>query len=95
MEEEIIRVKLPGRGEMFAWVTEMSGSGRMKTRCQDGKDRMIRIPGKLKKKIWVKAGDLIVVTPWEIEGDSKGDLIWKYTKPQVEWLSKNGYLKNF
>ncbi len=91
--EEVVRVRMPDEGEMFGVVTEMSGSGRMRANCQDGKERMIRIPGKLRKRVWTRPGDIIILKPWEIEGEKKADLIWRYTKPQIGWLEKNGYLK--
>jgi translation initiation factor 1A len=58
----------------------------------DGVVRMGRIPGSMKKKIWIKEGDIVIVVPWEFQNE-KADVIWKYTRPQVEWLERKGYLK--
>ena len=65
----------------------------MKVRCLDGKTRITRIPGRLKRRLWVREGDIIIVEPWELGGDAKGDVLYKYTKSQVQFLKKKGYLK--
>jgi len=36
--------------------------------------------------------DVVLVKPWELQGDSKGDIIFKYTKAQAGWLRRKGYL---
>ncbi|MEM0215821.1 MAG: translation initiation factor eIF-1A [Archaeoglobaceae archaeon] len=93
-EEEVIRVKLPDKrkGEMFGIVTSMLGAGHIKVRCEDGVERLGRIPGKMRKKIWIKEGDVVIVVPWPFQKD-RADIIWRYTNPQVEWLERKGYLK--
>jgi translation initiation factor 1A len=94
LEEEVVRVRLPDRskGEMFGIVTTMLGAGHVKVKCEDGKERLGRIPGKLRKKIWIREGDIVIIVPWSFQ-DEKCDIIWRYTNPQVEWLERKGYLK--
>ncbi|AKB19372.1 Translation initiation factor 1A [Methanosarcina sp. WWM596] len=53
---------------------------------------MGRIPGSIKKKTWIKEGDVVIVVPWDFQNE-KADVIWKYTRPQVDWLERKGYLK--
>lgn len=65
----------------------------MRVKCVDGKSRICRIPGRLKRKLWVRAGDLVLVEPWEHGGDEKGDIIFKYRSTEVAWLKKKGILK--
>lgn len=57
----------------------------------DGVTRMGRIKGKIKKKVWIREGDILIVIPWDFQ-DDKADIIYRYTRPQVEWLKKSGYL---
>ncbi len=94
IEEDIRRVKLPRSTEVFGILVQRVGGSRAKVRCLDGKTRICRIPGRLKRKLWVREGDLILVEPWELSGDDKGDIIFKYKKHQVDFLQRRGYLKN-
>lgn len=93
IEEEIRRVKLPRNKETFGILDQRLGASRMRVRCLDGKTRICRIPGRLKRKMWVQEGDIVLVEPWELGGDEKGDIIFKYRQTQVGWLRKSGYLK--
>ena len=65
----------------------------MRVRCLDGKTRICRIPGRLKRRLWVREGDIAIVEPWEFSGDDKGDIIYKYTDNQARWLKEKGHLK--
>lgn len=65
----------------------------MKVRCLDGHTRICRIPGRLKRYLWVREGDVAIIEPWEFGGDDKGDIIYKYSKSQVQFLHRKGYLK--
>jgi translation initiation factor 1A len=69
------------------------GGSRMTVLCNDGKERMCRIPGKMRKKIWVKEGDAVAITPWEVEGEKKADIVWRYGPLETSILRKKGLLK--
>lgn len=94
-EGEEMRLRLPRRheGEMFAMVLEQKGGSRMVVQCEDGKERLARIPGRIRRRLWVKDGDILVIKPWSVEGDSKADLEYRYTNVQVEALRRRGILK--
>ena len=92
IQEEIRSIKLPRGRECFGIVEQRLGGSRMSVRCLDGKTRVCRIPGRLKRKLWIREGDVIVVEPWEYDSE-KGDVIFKYRPNQVEWFRKNGHLK--
>lgn len=91
-EEERKRLKFPKEGEVLGVVLGLMGGSRMKVACKDGKERMCRIPGKLKNKIWVKEGDVVIVRPFAIQGDIKGDIIWRYFPLQARILKEEGYI---
>ena len=93
IEEEIRRVRLPRGKEILGILDQRLGASRMRVRCLDGRTRICRIPGRLKRRIWVQEGDTLLVEPWELGGDEKGDIIFKYKQTQVSWLQRNGYLK--
>jgi translation initiation factor 1A len=91
--EEIVRVRLPNKRnrEIFACAELMMGANHIRVRCFDGITRMGRIKGKIKKRVWIREGDILLVVPWSFQ-DSKCDIVYRYTGPQVEWLRRNGYL---
>ena len=91
-QSEISRIMLPKGKETFGIVEQRVGGSRMLVKCFDGKTRNCRIPGRLKRKLWVRDGDLIIVEPWEFGGDEKGDVIYKYTNTQLNYLKRKGYL---
>ncbi len=93
LQQQITRIHLPRDKQSFGIVQRRLGGSRMEVRCFDGKTRICRIPGRLKRRLWVRAGDLIIVEPWEYSGDKRGDVIYKYTKAQLAFLKRKGYLK--
>ena len=93
-EEQIKRIKKPEPGQLYAVVTATLGAGKLTVDCSDGKTRLARIPGKMRKRIWIRIGDIVLVRPWEIEPDTKCDVEWRYTPTQANHLKKTGVLKN-
>lgn len=91
---EIRRIVMPQGREVFGILEQRLGGSRNKVRCFDGKTRVCRIPGRLKRKLWVREGDLLLVEPWEHSGDDKGDIIYKYKPTQVAHLKRTGVLKS-
>lgn len=92
-EAEIGRTKLPRGNQLFGLVDQRLGGTRMRVRCLDGKMRLCRIPGRFKRRLWVREGDTVLVEKWELGGDEKGDILYKYSKAQIQWLKKKGFLK--
>ncbi len=97
--EAIGRIKKPDRkkGEIFARVIDIYGNDRMRVFCEDGVHRIGRIRGKIKKRVWIRKGDLVVVNPWDWETEikdklGKAEISWRYKKNEVAWLKKHGIL---
>jgi len=88
-----IRVKMPNLrvNEMFALAEQILGGRRVTVLCADGETRMARIPGKMRRRQWVREGDLIIVWPWDFQ-DAKADVKHRYTKTQAMYLSRKGIL---
>lgn len=91
--EEQIRLRLPKnrQNEMFAIAEQLMGGSRMNVICADGKARMARIPGRMKRRARVRAGDLLIIQPWDVQ-DAKADVVWRYTKTQSKILSRRNLL---
>ena len=92
-EEEYIRLKLPNKrkNEMFAIADRLMGGSRINVVCADGKSRMARIPGRMKRRERVRAGDLVIIKPWDIQ-DEKADVIYRYRQTQARILSRRKLL---
>lgn len=93
MFEEPIRVRTPRQGEVLGIIEAMLGSNKLRVRCQDDKIRVCRIPGKLRKMVWMREGDVVLVKPWSIPGNVSGDIVTRYTQTQVSWLKRKNILK--
>ncbi len=90
-EEQKIRVRMPRQGEFIGIIDQRVGAGRMIIRCNDGKSRNCRVPGRLRRALWLREGDYVIVQPWEFDND-KGDILFKYYPNQVGVLKKKGFL---
>ena len=95
IQQEISRIKLPRGRQVLGILNQRLGASRMRVICLDGKTRICRIPGRLKRRLWVRENDIVIVEPWEYSGDEKGDVLYKYTNTQMVWLRNKGYLKKF
>ena len=90
--EQEIRVKTPRGNQVFGVIEQRLGGSRMRVKCLDGKIRICRIPGRLKRKLWIRENDTILVEPWELD-NTKGDIIFKYKPTQIEFLKRKGLIK--
>ncbi len=91
-EQKVSRAPLPRKNEVIGIIEQRLGGNKMMVDCLDGKKRNCRVPGRLKRKLWLRPGDVVMIEPWELDFN-KGDVIFKYRPNQVEWLKQNGYLK--
>jgi translation initiation factor 1A len=70
----------------------MLGNGRLEALCiADGKLRQCHIRGKMRKKVWVAAGDIVLVALREYQ-DDKADVVAKYAPDEARELKKRGEL---
>ena len=92
-EEEIHeQLVLPAKTDVLGVAIKLLGFDRVLVKCQDGQERLCRIRGKMKRRVWIREGDIVLASPWDFQSDKKGDLIWRYTKAQSEMLRKRGFL---
>jgi len=86
--------KMPAEGEVVGVVAQLLGFDRVKVKCSDGKVRVCRIPGKMKKKIWLRLNDIVLIAPWDFQSDQKGDVVWRYDRSDFKNLKAKGMLDN-
>lgn len=91
--DQNIRVAMPRQkeGEIFGVADQLLGASKIRVMCADGKTRMGRIPGKLKKRMWIREGDLLIIRPWEFQ-DDKAEIRYRYTRTQAVYLSRKRML---
>lgn len=89
---DISRVKVPKGREVIGVIDQRLGASRMRVKCFDGKVRICRVPGRMKRRLWIREQDIVLIEPWEYDND-KGDIIFKYRQTQISWLQKKGYIK--
>lgn len=76
--------------EGYARVDRMLGNGRLIASCfDDGQQRLCHIRGKLRKKIWVNQGDVVLLGLREFQ-DGKADVIFKYSNDEARRLKQLG-----
>ena len=92
-QEEVGRTRIPKREEVIGIIEQRLGGNRMLVKCFDGKSRICRVPGRLKRRLWLRARDVVLIEPWEYGGDEKGNILFKYTRAQIDWLKRKGFLK--
>lgn len=78
-------------GQEYAQVVKMLGNGRLEAQCFDGTRRLGNIRGKLRKKVWINQGDIILLSLRDYQ-DDKGDVILKYTADEARSLKAYGEL---
>lgn len=91
-EEQARRVRRPGKGEVLGIVLRKEGGGKYRVYCTDGNERICRIPGSKKRGLWVKRDSVVLVEPWDIQGDEKGDIVYSYSNAEKDFLDNKGYL---
>ena len=87
---ETVRVRMPRGEEILGIVEDMLGGGRFRVNCSDGKTRICRVSGKFKRRQWIRPGDIVLIQPWEVQGDERGNVVWKYRRAEAEWLRRKG-----
>lgn len=78
-------------GQEYAQVLRMLGNGRLEAYCMDGVKRLCHIRGKMRKKVWVNAGDIVLVGLRDYQ-DEKADVIFKYMADEARSLKAYGEL---
>jgi len=79
-------------GQEYGIAAKMLGNCRVTVHCNDGKERLGRICGQMRKRrIYVNQDDIILVCLRDYE-DSKCDIVMKYTRDEARNLQAYGEL---
>ena len=78
-------------GQEYAQVLRMLGNGRLEAQCIDGVKRLCHIRGKMRKKVWVNTGDIILLGLRDFQ-DENADVILKYLADAARSLQAYGAL---
>lgn len=91
-EAHLKELVLPEQGELLGRVQKISGGNQVLVQCTDGMVRLCRIRGKMKRRMWIREGDIVLVSPWDFD-PKRADIVWRYIKDHADWLENNGYLR--
>ncbi|GAA5965380.1 hypothetical protein JCM8115_002014 [Rhodotorula mucilaginosa] len=78
-------------GQEYAQVIKMLGNGRVEAMCFDGEKRLGHIRGKMRKKVWINQGDIVLLSLRDFQ-DGKADVIQKYSSDEARKLKQYGEL---
>lgn len=92
-EKDLREIVLPSKNDVIGIAQKMLGFDRVQVKCQDGNIRVCRIRGKMKRRTWIREGDIVLVSPWDFQSEERGEIFWRYTQNQVEELRQKGILK--
>jgi translation initiation factor 1A len=90
-ESHLRELVLPGEGQLLGRAIKLSGGDNVVVKCNDEKIRVCRISGKIKRRMWIRANDIVLVAPWDFRSD-KADIIWRYITPHADRLQQDGLI---
>ncbi|OIO80115.1 hypothetical protein AUJ84_04570 [Candidatus Pacearchaeota archaeon CG1_02_32_132] len=92
-ETQVARARMPRGRELIGVIIERLGGNRMHVHSTDGKIRNSRVPGRYKRRLWLRPKDIVIVVPWE-DDEKKADVIYKYRPAEIIQLKKQGLLNS-
>ena len=93
LSEKDLRVLVyPSENDVIGVVLKLLGFDRVMVKCQDGFTRICRIRGKMKRRVWIREGDVVLVSPWDFQSEERGEIFHRYTANQIDDLRRKGVL---
>ena len=90
-ENKNTRLKDVTQFQEYAQITKCLGNCRFEVLCFDGKKRMAIMCGKMRKRVFVNAHEIVLVSLREWQ-DSKCDIIDKYSASDVQKLKQKNLI---
>ncbi len=94
-----LRYPRKDENEILGRVIEILGNDHMRVKCEDNVIRLGRIRGKIKKRVWIRLGEVVLVVPWDWETEKPNDekeprcdIVWRYRATQEKQLDRRGML---
>ena len=87
--QEDRELRFANESEEYAQITKILGDGRFQCKCSDGIERIAHVRGKMRKRVWLANGDIILVSLREFEPE-KCDVVEKYKDKELTKLKSNG-----
>ncbi len=78
-------------GEVLCGIVKLLGGEYVIVKCQDGEERMARIPGRMRRRVWMREGDIVLVSVWDFN-PKRGDILYRYLRNEIQKLIDKGYL---
>ena len=91
-EKNLRHVVYPSENDVIGIVQKLLGFDRVLVKCQDGFVRTCRIRGKMKRRTWIREGDVVLVSPWDFQSEERGEIFHRYTDNQLDDLRRKGIL---
>ena len=85
------KLLLPRGNEVVGQVAKALGASNFLVVCSDKLERTCSIPGRLRRRFWVKERDIVLIKPWVVQGDQRGDIVWRYSIMDKDLLRAKGY----
>ena len=79
-------------GQEYGQVLRLLGSGRVEVHCIDGKKRTCTIRGSMRNRVWIHAGDIVLLGLRDFGDDGKADVMLKYYEEEARELQELGEL---
>ncbi|MBU0466170.1 MAG: translation initiation factor IF-1A [Nanoarchaeota archaeon] len=86
-----VRARIPRQGQLIGVVLERLGGKRMSIKATDKKVRNCRVPGRFRRKFWLRPNHIVIIEPWP-DDDNKGDIVYQYRPAEIAQLRKRGIL---
>lgn len=68
-ESDLKELVMPQQGELLGRVIKLVGGDNIIVRCTDGKVRTCRIRGKIKRRMWIREHDIVLIAPWDFQSE--------------------------
>lgn len=94
-EQKELILRDPKENENYGLVKGAKGNGRFDIETPDGTTKMGILAGKHRKRMWINAGDIVLLGVWEFQ-EGKCSILHKYSEDHVQKLiEKREILHNF